>query len=277
MVLPAPAAHAAPATDAWLRRLSLILRLAERGVLVLVDRARPERLGELVRHVLREQPDADVLTEALNGFGAAHADLVKVNHDPAYVTRAKPTRAGKVALISGGGAGHEPLHAGFVGTGMLDAACPGQVFTSPTPDQMSAAAQAVDSGAGVLFIVKNYEGDVMNFEMATEILEGKHATVITNDDVAVQPENLVEQLLAEAVHDGHDDDKRGDAEQDAKKREASDDRDEAFLAPGTQVAQSQHPFERGKRPGVGGWRGHVCRNPSRNNVPHQRPCQARIR
>jgi phosphoenolpyruvate---glycerone phosphotransferase subunit DhaK len=128
----------------------------------------------------------DVLTEALNGFGAAHGDIVKVHHDPAFVTRAEPTRAGKVALISGGGSGHEPLHAGFVGTGMLDAACPGQVFTSPTPDQMSAAAQAVDSGAGVLFIVKNYEGDVMNFEMATEILEGKHATVITNDDVAVE-------------------------------------------------------------------------------------------
>ena len=128
----------------------------------------------------------DVLTEALNGFGAAHGDIVKVRHDPTFVTRAKPTRSGKVALISGGGAGHEPLHAGLVGVGMLDAACPGQVFTSPTPDQMSAAAQAVDSGAGVLFIVKNYEGDVMNFEMATEILEGKHATVVTNDDVAVE-------------------------------------------------------------------------------------------
>ena len=91
-----------------------------------------------------------------------------------------------MALISGGGSGHEPLHAGFVGAGMLDAACPGQVFTSPTPDQMLAAAQAVDSGAGVLFIVKNYEGDVMNFEMATEMLDGRHATVMTNDDVAVE-------------------------------------------------------------------------------------------
>ena len=128
----------------------------------------------------------DVLTEALNGFGAAHGDIVKVRHDPTFVTRPKPTRPGKVALISGGGAGHEPLHAGLVGVGMLDAACPGQVFTSPTPDQMAAAAQAVDSGAGVLFIVKNYEGDVMNFEMATEILAGKHATVVTNDDVAVE-------------------------------------------------------------------------------------------
>ena len=82
-----------------------------------------------------------------------------------------------MALISGGGSGHEPMHAGLVGTGMLDAACPGQVFTSPTPDQMLAAAQAVDSGAGVLFIVKNYEGDVMNFEMASEMYEGRHATV----------------------------------------------------------------------------------------------------
>jgi phosphoenolpyruvate---glycerone phosphotransferase subunit DhaK len=128
----------------------------------------------------------DVLTEALRGFGAAHADLVRVHADPVFVTRAEPTRAGKVALISGGGSGHEPMHAGLVGVGMLDAACPGQVFTSPTPDQMLAAAQAVDSGAGVLFIVKNYEGDVMNFEMATEMHEGRHATVLTNDDVAVE-------------------------------------------------------------------------------------------
>lgn len=128
----------------------------------------------------------DILTEALRGFGAAHADLVRVHHGPTFVTRSTPTRPGKVALISGGGSGHEPLHAGFVGTGMLDAACPGQVFTSPTPDQMLAAAQAVDGGAGVLFIVKNYEGDVMNFEMAAEMLDGPHATVLTNDDVAVE-------------------------------------------------------------------------------------------
>jgi len=91
-----------------------------------------------------------------------------------------------VALVSGGGSGHEPLHAGFVGLGMLDAACPGQVFTSPTPDQMVAAVQAVDSGSGVLLIVKNYEGDVMNFDMAREMCEGQIATVITNDDVAVE-------------------------------------------------------------------------------------------
>ena len=128
----------------------------------------------------------DILTEALRGFGAAHGDVVKVNVEPTYVTRATATKRGKVALISGGGSGHEPLHAGFVGLGMLDAACPGAVFTSPTPDQMAAAAQAVNAGPGVLFIVKNYEGDVMNFEMATELLDCPHATVLTNDDVAVE-------------------------------------------------------------------------------------------
>ena len=93
---------------------------------------------------------------------------------------------GKVALISGGGPGHEPLHAGFVGAGMLHAACPGQGFTSPTPDQMVAAAEAVDGGAGVLFIVRNYSGDVMNFEMAAEMLAGEHAGVLTNEDVALE-------------------------------------------------------------------------------------------
>jgi phosphoenolpyruvate---glycerone phosphotransferase subunit DhaK len=128
----------------------------------------------------------DILSEALRGFGAAHGDVVKVNVEPTFVTRATATKRGKVALISGGGSGHEPLHAGFVGLGMLDAACPGAVFTSPTPDQMAAAAQAVNAGAGVLFIVKNYEGDVMNFEMATELLDCLHATVLTNDDVAVE-------------------------------------------------------------------------------------------
>jgi dihydroxyacetone kinase-like protein len=128
----------------------------------------------------------DVLAQALSGFGAAHADLVRVHTAPAFVTRVTLTSPGKVALISGGGSGHEPMHAGLVGVGMLDAACPGQVFTSPTPDQMLAAAQTVDSGAGVLFIVKNYEGDGMNFEMAAEMYEGAHATVLVNDDVAVE-------------------------------------------------------------------------------------------
>ena len=125
-----------------------------------------------------------ILQESLDGFVAAHAGLVAMGENRAFVRRAKPT-PGKVALISGGGSGHEPLHTGFVGYGMLDAACPGQVFTSPTPDQMLAATQAVDGGRGVLFIVKNYEGDVMNFEMAREMAPGEVAMVVTNDDVAV--------------------------------------------------------------------------------------------
>jgi dihydroxyacetone kinase-like protein len=128
----------------------------------------------------------DILPEALRGFAAAHRDLVRVHTAPTYVTRAASTPPGKVALVSGGGSGHEPMHAGLVGQGMLDAACPGQIFTSPTPDQMLAAAQAVDSGAGVLFIVKNYEGDVMNFEMAAEMFEGRQARVLIDDDVAVE-------------------------------------------------------------------------------------------
>jgi dihydroxyacetone kinase-like protein len=127
----------------------------------------------------------DFLTESLAGFAAAHADLVVLNEDPVFVRRREP-KPGKVALISGGGSGHEPLHSGFVGYGMLDAACPGQVFTSPTPDQMMAAAKAVDMGAGVLFIVKNYSGDVMNFEMASEMCEVENAMVLINDDVAVE-------------------------------------------------------------------------------------------
>ena len=126
-----------------------------------------------------------VLTESLDGFVAAHADILALGEDHKFVRR-KTLRPGKVALISGGGSGHEPLHAGFVGRGMLDAACPGQVFTSPTPDQMLAAAEAVDGGAGTLFIVKNYSGDMMNFEMAAEMLTSDNATVIVNDDVAVE-------------------------------------------------------------------------------------------
>lgn len=126
-----------------------------------------------------------VLAESLAGFVAAHSDLVVLGEEGKFVRRSV-TRPGKVALISGGGSGHEPLHAGFVGHGMLDAACPGQVFTSPTPDQMIAATAAVDGGAGVLFIVKNYEGDVMNFEMAAEMAGTEVATVLTDDDVAVE-------------------------------------------------------------------------------------------
>ncbi len=125
-----------------------------------------------------------MLVESLTGFGTAHADLVEVQFEPTFVTRRNKS-SNKVALISGGGSGHEPLHAGYVGKGMLDAACPGQVFTSPTPDQMLAAAEAVYAGKGVLFIVKNYAGDVMNFEMAAEMLPFAHATVLTSDDCAV--------------------------------------------------------------------------------------------
>jgi dihydroxyacetone kinase-like protein len=128
----------------------------------------------------------DVLTESLRGFGAAHADIVSVSLDPMYVVRKGGAKSGKVALVSGGGSGHEPMHAGYVGYGMLDAACPGQVFTSPTPDQMLAAAEAVNGGAGVLFIVKNYAGDIMNFEMAGEMSDAQIETVLTNDDVAVE-------------------------------------------------------------------------------------------
>ena len=126
-----------------------------------------------------------VLSESLDGFAAAHADIVTLGAERKFVQR-KTLRRGKVALITGGGSGHEPLHAGFVGTGMLDAACPGQIFTSPTPDQMVAAAEAVDTGAGCLFVVKNYEGDVMNFEMAAELAGREVMTVLTNDDVAVE-------------------------------------------------------------------------------------------
>jgi len=126
-----------------------------------------------------------LLVESLDGFAAAHADIVTLGAEHKFVRR-RELQSGKVALISGGGSGHEPLHAGFVGRGMLDAACPGQIFTSPTPDQMMAAAMAVDTGPGVLFIVKNYSGDVMNFEMASETSEVQNAIVLINDDVAVE-------------------------------------------------------------------------------------------
>jgi phosphoenolpyruvate---glycerone phosphotransferase subunit DhaK len=126
-----------------------------------------------------------VLSESLEGFAAAHADIVTLDPGLQFVRR-RILKPGKVALISGGGSGHEPLHTGFIGHGMLDAACPGQVFTSPTPDQMLAAAQAVDTGAGVLFIVKNYAGDMMNFQVAAGMLDLENATVIVNDDVAVE-------------------------------------------------------------------------------------------
>ena len=130
-----------------------------------------------------------VVDESVEGFGLAHADLVTVSSDPKYVTRRDAPVAGKVGLVSGGGSGHEPLHAGFVGRGMLDAAVPGAVFTSPTPDQIIPATLAVNSGAGVLHIVKNYTGDVLNFETAAEMAQAEGVevrTVLVNDDVAVE-------------------------------------------------------------------------------------------
>ena len=114
-----------------------------------------------------------VVTESVEGFGAAHADLVEVHPDPLFITRRDAPVQGKVGLVSGGGSGHEPLHAGFVGRGMLDAAVPGAVFTSPTPDQIIPATLAVNGGAGVLHIVKNYTGDVLNFETAAEMAQAE--------------------------------------------------------------------------------------------------------
>ncbi|KOG41928.1 dihydroxyacetone kinase subunit DhaK [Streptomyces decoyicus] len=128
-----------------------------------------------------------VVADALRGMAAAHPELVVDAENRVIVRRDAPVE-GKVALLSGGGSGHEPLHGGFVGPGMLDAACPGEVFTSPVPDQMVRAAAAVDSGHGVLFIVKNYTGDVLNFQMAAELAEDEGvqvASVLVNDDVAV--------------------------------------------------------------------------------------------
>ncbi len=132
---------------------------------------------------------ADVVPESLAGLGAAHPDLVRIDLENQIVLRKDAPVSGKVALVSGGGSGHEPLHGGFVGLGMLDAACPGAVFTSPVPDQMLAATKAVDGGAGAVHIVKNYTGDVMNFRLAAELAEDEGIqveSVLTNDDVAVE-------------------------------------------------------------------------------------------
>jgi phosphoenolpyruvate---glycerone phosphotransferase subunit DhaK len=154
-----------------------------------------------------------MLAESLDGFATAHSDIVALGADREFIRR-KRNKPGKVALISGGGAGHEPLHAGFVGHGMLDAACPGQIFTSPTPNQMMNAAQAVDGGAGVLFIIKNYSGDMMNFQMAADMLEQENEVVIVNDDVAVEDSTyttgrrgvagtlIVEKILGAAAERG---------------------------------------------------------------------------
>lgn len=131
----------------------------------------------------------DVVKEQLEGMAAAHGDLLKVHFEPDYVYRADAPVAGKVAVVSGGGSGHEPMHGGFVGMGMLAGACPGAVFTSPTPDQMYECAKAVNSGAGVLFLVKNYTGDVLNFETAAEMAHADGIPVqniLIDDDVAVK-------------------------------------------------------------------------------------------
>lgn len=156
---------------------------------------------------------ANVLDESLDGFAAAHADLVAMDPTRRFVQRRTPAQA-KVALVSGGGSGHEPLHAGFVGRGMLDAAVPGAIFTSPTPDRILAAIEAADTGAGVVLIVKNYEGDVMNFEMAAEMAEGQVARVLVDDDVAVDNSSytigrrgvagtlVVEKILGAAAEKG---------------------------------------------------------------------------
>ena len=166
---------------------------------------------------LINSPD-DVLAEALRGVDAADEN-VRVDHTTRVIFRTEPTRPGKVAVISGGGSGHEPLHGGFVGVGMLDAACAGQVFTSPTPDQILAATVGTDAGAGVLHVVKNYTGDVMNFEMAAELAAEQGVrveTVVVADDVAVEDSLytagrrgvgltvLLEKIVGAAAEDGRD-------------------------------------------------------------------------
>src|SRR5258708_2555196 len=131
----------------------------------------------------------NVVHEAMQGMVAAHGDLLKAHFDPNFLLRADAPVKGKVAIVSGGGSGHEPMHGGFVGKGMLDAACPGAVFTSPTPDQMHEATKAVNGGKGVLHIVKNYTGDVLNFEMAADLARGEGIeveSVVIDDDVAVK-------------------------------------------------------------------------------------------
>ena len=140
-------------------------------------------MKKLINH-----PD-EVVRESLEGMAVAHPDLIHVQFDPHFIYRVDAPIQNKVAIISGGGSGHEPMHGGFVGLGMLDAACPGEMFTSPTPDQMLAAAQKVHGGKGVLNIVKNYSGDVMNFEMAAELAQAENipiANILIDDDVAVK-------------------------------------------------------------------------------------------
>jgi len=148
-------------------------------------------LVEGVKHKMKKLINAvdDVVKEQLEGMALAHPDMLTVHYEPNFVVRADAPVKGKVALVSGGGSGHEPMHGGFVGMGMLDGACPGEVFTSPTPDQMYECAKAVDGGAGVLFLVKNYTGDVLNFETAAELAHAdgiKVQSILIDDDVAVK-------------------------------------------------------------------------------------------
>lgn len=167
-------------------------------------------LKKLLNHTDR------LLIESLRGFGAANRHLVKVHENPLFVARRSAPTRGKVALVSGGGSGHEPLHLGYVGDGMLDAACPGEVFTSPTPDQIEAACRAVDGGMGILLIVKNYAGDRMNFEIAAEMLDLPCETLVVHDE-ALAPDFqgtpsrrgmagtvLIEKLVGAAARSGAD-------------------------------------------------------------------------
>src|SRR3984885_7041533 len=175
------------------------------------DHAQIKRREVRMKKLINDVENA--MNESLAGFCAAHSDIVRMGEHAPYVLR-RHLKPGKVALISGGGSGHEPLHTGFVGFGMLDAACPGQVFTSPTPDLILAAVEATDTGGGVLLIVKNYEGDVMNFDMAREMSGKATATVITDDDVAVERSTwstgrrgvagtlIVEKILGAAAEEG---------------------------------------------------------------------------
>lgn len=176
------------------------------------------RVKEVALKKLINSPE-QVVVEELQGMALAHPDLIKVSYDPNFVYRADAPVANKVAVISGGGSGHEPMHGGFVGYGMLDAAAPGAVFTSPTPDQMYEAAKKVDGGKGVLFIVKNYTGDVMNFDIAAELARGDGLnieSVLVDDDVAVQDSTwtagrrgvgttvLMEKIVGGAAEAGYD-------------------------------------------------------------------------
>ena len=221
---------------------------------------------------------ADVVAEALVGFERAHAGRVRVDHANRLVLRADAPRAGKVGLVSGGGSGHEPLHAGFVGPGMLDAACCGEVFTSPVPDQVVAATAAVDGGAGVLHIVKNYTGDVMNFEMAAEMVAAESGVrveaVVTDDDVAVQDSTwtagrrgvgvtvLLEKLAGAAAEEGRD----LDAVLDVARRVAEGGRSMGVALTSCTVPQAGRPtFDLGEdemEVGIG-----IHGEPGRHRVP----------